>query len=186
MRRLILLLSALTLLPCLAGCPSLPPEPPAQAAGGIDYAGWPLLTRKPIPVAAAGWMYCRAPGPDGEYTKQSKKYGPHFSPAIRVFANPAAEAHLRSGEAAQLPAGAVIVKEKLLDEKAAQPVAYAAMIKREAGYDPEHGDWEYLYHPSGGNVERGKLESCIACHAGQAKQDYLFRSYERAHEPRTK
>jgi hypothetical protein len=171
----------LLLLPLLAGCQAPPPEPPKSEVENIDYKGWASLTRKPIPVAASGWRYCRAPGPDSDYAKESKKYGPHFSPAIRVLANPAAAAHLRSREADPLPEGAVIVKEKLFTEKDTEPVAYAAMVKREAGYDPEGGDWEYVYVTSGegGKVERGRIETCAACHVQRQASDYLFRDWEK-------
>lgn len=39
---------------------------------------------------------------------------------------------------------------------------YAAMIKREAGYDTKHGDWEYLYVTRGADstIERGHLHNC--------------------------
>ncbi|MEN8202783.1 MAG: hypothetical protein ABFS28_09330 [Bacteroidota bacterium] len=66
-----------------------------------------------------------------------------------------------------------------------------AMIKREVGYDDDNENWEYIKsafnenvdygtHPFGilpdvGNLDdRGKLQSCIACHAGAGGADYLF------------
>ena len=53
------------------------------------------------------------------------------------------------------------------------------MIKREPGYDPGHGDWEYAdvrLEPEK-KVARGKIASCIACHDGKKNDDYLFRDY---------
>ena len=76
-----------------------------------------------------------------------------------------------------MPVGSVIVKEKLSYEH--KMMSYGAMIKREAGYDPEHGDWEYMYvdlQPER-KVTRGKIESCINCHRIKHEQDYLFRPY---------
>lgn len=171
-----------------AGChsptlePEAAPEEPAKVTGTIDYAGWPRLTEKLFPVASGAWLYCAAPRPDSEIAKERKRLGPHFAPAIIVYANSAAHAHLRGGGAGPMPVGSVIVKEKVSSDRPTQAFGYGAMIKREAGYDPEHGDWEYVYATlgEGGTVERGKLESCIACHAGQANQDYLFRTYEKA------
>lgn len=66
-----------------------------------------------------------------------------------------------------------------------------AMIKREAGYDDDNENWEYIVnaasdevdydaHPFGmlpdvGNTDaRGQLSSCVACHAGAGGGDYLF------------
>ena len=55
----------------------------------------------------------------------------------------------------------------------------AAMIKRESGYDPAHGDWEYRYDRRWPEADKGvvwgKLASCIDCHARGT--DYLFRPY---------
>src|SRR5262249_39822116 len=101
------------------------------------------------------------------------------TPAIRVYANSVAHAHLRENRPGAMPVGSVIVKEKLPDLKDEKPFAYAGMIKREAGYDPNNGDWEYLYDPmrQGGKVERGKLTTGTACHRQAAAKDYLFRQY---------
>jgi len=65
-----------------------------------------------------------------------------------------------------------------------------AMIKREAGYDDENENWEYVMIPFDENVDysdhpygilpevgsdmRGQLASCISCHAGGGGGDYLF------------
>jgi len=59
------------------------------------------------------------------------------------------------------------------------PTAVAAMVKRDAGYDSAHGDWEYVYTTLGEKPEtqRGKLDTCITCHRIRAGQDYLFRTY---------
>jgi hypothetical protein len=86
--------------------------------------------------------------------------------------------------AATMPAGATVVKVKWWVEEG-EPHAYAAMIKREPGYDPAHGDWEYVYETFGeaAKVERGKLENCIACHKLAKDRDYLFRDYLNASAP---
>jgi hypothetical protein len=51
------------------------------------------------------------------------------------------------------------------------------MVKREPGYDPAHGDWEYVYAGADKAVTRGRLDSCIDCHFQVADKDYLFRTY---------
>ena len=81
-----------------------------------------------------------------------------------------------------VPVGTVVIKEKhpVANSKAA-PVAVAAMIKREPGYDPEHGDWEYAYEQlvpvAEQKVTHGKMENCINCHRIKKESDYLFRPY---------
>jgi hypothetical protein len=54
------------------------------------------------------------------------------------------------------------------------------MIKREKDYDPENGDWEYLYADLSGEkpkIERGKIASCIRCHSIAKERDYLYRTH---------
>ena len=77
------------------------------------------------------------------------------------------------------PQGAVLVKSKLASEKSNDPVLFTVMRKREAGYDPRNGDWEYAV--LGGRSKRvlaqGRIESCISCHQKAASSDYVTRSY---------
>ena len=159
----------------LVGCRSSTDTPHSDGVGLIDYAGWPELTDKPVRVSYVASLMCSSDSA-GEY---QRKHGPHFVPAIRVYANVLAAEHLRESCTGPLPVGSVIIKEKWLDEKDARPDGYAAMIKREPGYDPEHRDWEYLYVrlTEKEKLTRGKIQSCIDCHAGAAGTDYLFRPY---------
>ncbi len=65
--------------------------------------------------------------------------------------------------------------------------AVTVMFKREAGYDPENGDWFWAkYLPNGdldknpkgmplaGRVAKGKSQGCIACHTGAPGKDMVF------------
>jgi len=48
------------------------------------------------------------------------------------------------------------------------------MIKRDAGFFPEGGDWEYVATDRDGWVaDRGQLKACARCHA-EAKADWVF------------
>jgi hypothetical protein len=178
-------LAAVVIAFSLGGCGPGPEAPPPKAPTAlIDYAGWPQLTLKPIPVARRSWALCSGPDQDDP---TMKKLGPHAAPAIRIYANPVAHAHLRDSRPGALPVGSILVKEKLDLTGINNPIAedqvfaYAAMIKREAGYDLGNGDWEYLYDATrtGGKVERGKLTSCIECHRQAEATDYLFRKYDK-------
>ncbi len=79
----------------------------------------------------------------------------------------------------------MIVKEKFAAVDDARPVAYAAMIKREAGYDSGHGDWEYVYADLSSDKPptRGRIASCIQCHKVVAKRDYVFGKHLRDTQP---
>lgn len=156
------------LLAALSGCQRVSDAQvaPGWESGTIDYAGWKELTKEPVRIQPAQFAYCR-PVPE------AAQLGPHWKPEIRLFANEVAAAHLREGRGGSYPVGAIIVKEKWWNDK---KDGYAAMIKKEPGYDPEHGDWEYLYVQFGEEekIERGPIASCINCHAQAAATDYLF------------
>ncbi len=64
-----------------------------------------------------------------------------------------------------------------------------AMIKREEGYNPDGGDWEYVMMPNDGSNnydthpngklppvggQRGKLQMCAGCHSAAEGGDFLF------------
>ena len=52
------------------------------------------------------------------------------------------------------------------------------MEKREAGFDPEHGDWRYVVVSSTGEVVKdGPAGVCAGCH-DDAPHDHLFRVRE--------
>lgn len=81
--------------------------------------------------------------------------------------------------AATFPRGTMIVKEKLASKTSTSPELLTVMIKREAGYDKSHGDWEYAVFDGTGSklAQRGKLENCRNCHTKQVKTDFVFRNY---------
>jgi hypothetical protein len=79
--------------------------------------------------------------------------------------------------------GTVLVKEGFnVDAKGRHmPTFLAVMVKREGGFDPEHGDWEYLQStPQGQVMLRGSFSSapvraaCGECHSNVAERDYVF------------
>jgi hypothetical protein len=138
-----------------------------------EYAGWAAMTAEPIRVPAALFALCGTP-------PEEMQLGPHFTPAIKVYANPVAAAALRGGKVTHLPRGSALVKEKWLDPDKEPPTEYAAMVKREPGYDPEHGDWEYVFTlvtEPGRQIQRGRMATCIACHKNAAARDYVFGTY---------
>ena len=109
---------------------------------------------------------------------ETKRHGPHAKYSIVVRVSPEAVAAFRQGN--PLPAGAVVVKEKYVGvPPVGQLHGYAVMTKREVGYYPEGGDWEYEYVnlvPERKET-RGRLANCAACHASAKERDFLFRSY---------
>ena len=71
----------------------------------------------------------------------------------------------------RFPIGSLLV-EAHRDASAAGPIF--AMVKRDPGYFPDGGDWEYVVTDAEGWIEdRGALALCARCHA-EAKADWVF------------
>lgn len=76
----------------------------------------------------------------------------------------------------KFPEGSIVLKEKLSkDDK--KPTLFTGMVKREKGYFPELGDWEFFTVDAAAAkiAERGKLQRCATCHDDYAKGDYVTR-----------
>jgi hypothetical protein len=73
----------------------------------------------------------------------------------------------------------MIVKEKLGSPDSKEPEVLTAMIKREPGYNPGSGDWEYLVLDGAASkiVEQGKLTRCSSCHTSYEHSDFVTRTY---------
>jgi hypothetical protein len=66
-----------------------------------------------------------------------------------------------------LPEGTVLLKTQYKDDACTDLDRWTVMKKREAGYDPMNGDWEWQnVDPEGKVAEQGKLSYCKNCHAG--------------------
>jgi len=63
-------------------------------------------------------------------------------------------------------------------EKAAEVLLYTVMVKRQPGYNPKVGDWEFAVVSRDGKTEAsGKLPNCMSCHMTRPDSDFVFRSY---------
>lgn len=120
---------------------------------------------------------CRTVTPD-EYANRNIHEGT-FDPAwCHVYVTKNAKETILSGKGTY-PEGAVIVKSKLESKESSDAILYTVMRKREAGYDPEHGDWEYAvlegrFHRV---LSRGRIDSCIDCHQHYKETDHVTRAY---------
>lgn len=74
----------------------------------------------------------------------------------------------------KFPEGSVLLKEQRGGGKG----FFAGMIKREKGYFPEGGDWEFFAADQEASriLERGKLQHCAKCHGEFAKGGFVARS----------
>jgi hypothetical protein len=85
--------------------------------------------------------------------------------ALQAYANLAAST--------RFAVGTLLVKRHA-STKDAGPATIFAMVKRDAGFFPQGGDWEYVVLDAAGRLEeRGKLAPCARCHA-EANADWVF------------
>lgn len=84
------------------------------------------------------------------------------------------------------PVGTMVAKEGFTSNegKPGSPTFLVIMKKREKGYDPSHGDWEYMqFAPDGTTMIRGKgsdpavSKLCSSCHINVADRGYIFSSF---------
>jgi hypothetical protein len=77
------------------------------------------------------------------------------------------------------PEGTVILKQKFSDADGTKSDFYTGMRKREAGYNPTAGDWEFFtLDPEREMViSRGRIESCMDCHIKYKATDFVSRRY---------
>src|SRR5215510_5908769 len=156
-----------------------------------DTTLWIQVNEQPYYLNSRVDLLCRIA--DRKDFESERKRNPHASTYITVYVNKIGrEAMFATGQP-RFPEGSVIVKEKIEKPlspegydigppkslEGLKPSLYTLMIKREPGYNPAVGDWEFAV-ASGkeGRIEAGgKLESCQACHLEKRDQDFVFRSY---------
>jgi hypothetical protein len=106
--------------------------------------------------------------------------GPHDQGWIHVFTTHAGTNAMLTGKGAY-PTNTLILKQKFSDAKATKPDFYTGMRKREHGYNPQAGDWEFFVLNSRADtvLARGRIESCADCHSKFAATDFVARTYLR-------
>jgi hypothetical protein len=104
---------------------------------------------------------------------------PHQDKFISVYVNETGRQAMMLQLVPEFPRGTMIVKEKLGANDSQSPELLTAMIKREKGYNPQSGDWEYLVLDGAASkiTRRGKLVTCSGCHLAYEKTDYVTRTY---------
>ena len=85
----------------------------------------------------------------------------------------ASKAYANLTASTKFAVGSLLVK-KHGSTKNAAPATTFAMVKRDTGFFPEGGDWEYVVLDAEGRLEdRGKLAPCARCHA-EGNGDWVF------------
>ena len=144
-----------------------------------DKSLWTQVNTEPYYISAAVDALCRAPT-SANYEAERKR-NPHAATFITVYVNNVGREAMFSKEVQRFPAGSVIVKQKIgsNSSEGRTTLLYTLMRKREPGYNPAVGDWEFLVVAGNGTQleASGKIESCQACHVRRSDSDFVFRPY---------
>lgn len=154
------------------------PDPPV-ASGSELIEGYRQWTRvNPIPAVFPSKIAIQCAMPTAAQLSMEQG-NPHRDKFIAVYVNDTGRQPMMQQKFPRFPQGSVIVKEKLASKDDTQPELLTVMMKRERGFNPENGDWEYMVvDGSGKSVQaRGKLEKCQACHTMASDKDYVNRNY---------
>ncbi len=151
--------------PARTTAPTARPAPRPRALPGLPawtagFQSWPTLNREPIPQDSA----------------QSQRVGFDAHPSVK-------DVHVRLPAGAARPAvgepwpdGTDIVKAGRRDGA----IVLVAVMRKVAGSDPEHGDWEFrewLRDGAGEDLvteDRLTGATCWGCHATAAGTDFVF------------
>jgi hypothetical protein len=147
----------------------------------MAFTNYERITKNAVFVNPELAMLCRGVTQE-DIDRARTKVGPHANARIVIYMNkPAAGAFAANTN--EFPVGSVIVKQKAdvtpLDKDGKLRTRFpitgvGGMIKRPAGYDKEHGDWEYFYFEDAAKIENGRISTCVQCHAAARDKDYVF------------
>jgi hypothetical protein len=137
------------------------------------YRQWTLVNPTPVIMDLRTAMLCGRP------TLPPDNPNPHSTKYISVYVNQLGREALMTRLKPEFPEGSIIVKEKLSAPHGAVPELLTAMVKREKGYNPGSGDWEYFVLDGSASTikAQGKIEKCQTCHIDSKNTDYVDRSY---------
>ena len=143
------------------------------------YKNWTLVNREPHRVSSQLSFQC-APPSARQLTME--KQNPHLNKSVLVYVNDIGKAAMLEQKVPVFPEGSVIVKEKWVSSvqiNPALPELLTVMRKRDDGYDPDKGNWEYIVFDGAGQTLQadGKLENCQGCHIQHRATDYVTRVY---------
>lgn len=158
-------------------------EPAAESGGESErsfeaamqaYTTWTPETAEPQSISVQIASLCRAPSA-AELAFDESEHGKNLY--TQDWLNPAAKSGQEAEGKTPFAAGAAIVKQKLAlgaDGKLAV-IGLGMMIKREPGFDAEHGDWAFGYWEPALGLKAGPSEAshCGGCHASSVS-DFVF------------
>ena len=140
------------------------------------------ITAEPIKMADSIARLCGPPTLSAEEYRILKSKipleKPHREKFVHVYVTTNGVNAMKTNNAL-FPRGTVILKEKFSNAKGESTELFTGMLKREAGFHPRCGDWEFFTLSSDAQqvTARGKLTSCVNCHIEYRASDYVTRNY---------
>lgn len=170
---------ALSLLACNSGSyaqqqTSVPQslETNALHAEILKYKTWTVVNSEPVKLAPMVAAMC------AEVRGRSET--PHKDSYIRVYVNEMGQEAMLTAKNPRFPVGTIVLKEKFSQKQSQTPEFFTIMLKREAGYNPRGGDWQYLIMGAAkARIEKpADIERCQSCHSAWAERsDFISRTY---------
>jgi hypothetical protein len=137
------------------------------------YRNWQKANAAPVWYDSSIAAMCAAATP------QSSPRGPHSDKFILVYVNETGRESLLRQKTPVFPVGSIIVKEKLASADSQSAELLTVMLKRESGFNPDSGNWEYAVVDGTATkvIAQGKLVNCQSCHVARKPTDFVFRAY---------
>jgi hypothetical protein len=140
------------------------------------------ITESPVRMDARVAGLCRALTPEELRASQKEKSlgisDPHIKKYVHVYVSPDGQSAMQT-RAGIFPVGSIVLKEKFSDATGTNTELFTGMVKREAGYSPECGNWEFFTLPADASKisGRGKIQDCMECHEEYKNSDYVTKAY---------
>lgn len=140
------------------------------------YKQWTRVNGEAKVVPSRISLQCASPT---QVDTELERQNPHRDKFVVVYVNDLGRVPMMEQKRPQFPQGSIIVKEKLSTKDSQSPELLTVMRKREPGYNPASGDWEYMVFDGPGKVLKasGRLENCQGCHVKEKYTDYVARNY---------
>ena len=173
MRVLVASTVILSLIPVVAFSGSPSPNSDAGLTASLAHNRKKMVRvlKHPFRVYQPGTTLCAAPVP-------APPRSPHGDHWIHVFVSDQGRKAMFSGKG-QYPVGSLILKQKFLDAQGKKTDFYTGMRKREPGFNPKLGDWEFFTLDATAKkvTSQGKIAECMNCHQKYGKTDFVVRDY---------
>jgi len=147
-----------------------------------SYGEWHRVNDKPMPMSDVVSVLCRIVTEEEAEIFRSAHPDPHAMKQGRetftVFVNDKGKDRLLGKSKGQFPVGTILVKEKHKGDLSWTSELLTVMVKREKGFAPKVGDWEFLVLDGFAKaVQKGDSKTCVSCHTTVSGNDFVYADY---------